>query len=246
MTAALYHLPAGALTGCGAGDVVTLTGGEAHHAARVKRMGVGEEILLADGSSWLATGLVQAVSDGEVAVTVHEIRDTRPPGPRFVLAQALAKGGRDEQAVESATELGVDEVIAWQADRSIVRWKGERGAKSLAKWGSVAAAAAKQSRRASIPVVSGPVDSAALARRAGECTTFVLHEDATEPLAGADLPEEGDVLLVVGPEGGIAPVEIDAFVGAGAQVVRLGSGVLRSSSAGPAALAVLNATRRWC
>ncbi|MDO5629124.1 MAG: 16S rRNA (uracil(1498)-N(3))-methyltransferase [Mobilicoccus sp.] len=244
MTAPLFHVPTGRLAGCGVGDVVTLAGAEAHHAT-VKRVGVGEEVLLADGSWLLASGSVEATGADEVRVLVREVRDTRPPGPRFVLAQALAKGGRDEQAVESATELGVDEVIAWQADRSIVRWKGERSAKSLAKWANLAVAAAKQSRRASIPVVSGPVDSAGLAQRVAECTTFVLHEEATEPLAGVDLPEDGEVLLIVGPEGGITPAELEAFVAAGARAVRLGSGVLRSSTAGPAALAVLSAARRW-
>lgn len=246
MTAPLHHLPPGSLAGVGVGQAVMLDGAEGHHAATVRRVRVGEQLLLSDGSGLLATGEVTAVRGGEVDLTVLSVEDARLRGPRFVLAQALAKNGRDEQAVESATELGVDAVIAWQADRCIVRWKGDRAAKSLGKWQSVATAAAKQSRRATIPEVTGPFDTARLAAVVDDAAlALVLHEDAETPLAGVDLPEFGDVVLIVGPEGGIGEDEVTRLVQAGARTVRLGSTVLRSSSAGPAALAVLNAAGRW-
>jgi 16S rRNA (uracil1498-N3)-methyltransferase len=163
-----------------------------------------------------------------------------------VLVQALAKADRDDQAIESATELGVDEVVPWQASRSIVVWRGDRAAKALRKWESVVTAAAKQSRRSRVPVVAEPVGQRALVERIrGSALALVLHEDATAPLAGHALPDAGDVLVVVGPEGGISPEELTAFEEAGAVSVRLGSTVLRSSSAGPAALAVLSAASRW-
>jgi 16S rRNA (uracil1498-N3)-methyltransferase len=163
-----------------------------------------------------------------------------------VLVQALAKGDRDEQAIEAATELGVDEVVPWQAARSIVIWRGERAARSLRKWESVVLAATKQSRRARVPQVSQPANQAAVIRRIESAAlALVLHEEAERPLAGIELPTSGDVVLIVGPEGGIAPDELTAFGAAGAVAVRLGPHVLRSSSAGPAALAVLSAAGRW-
>ncbi|GAB47773.1 16S rRNA (uracil(1498)-N(3))-methyltransferase [Mobilicoccus pelagius] len=249
MTAALYRLPEGTLAARAPGDVVVLDGEEGHHAATVKRAGVGEEILLADGSGRLGHGVVVATGDGTADVRLVTIEDAAVAGARFVLVQGLAKGGRDEQAVEAATELGVDGVIAWQARRCIVRWKPERAARSLVKWRTVATAAAKQSRRATTPEVDGPCSTADLVRRLGgpdaPVLVLVLHEDAEEPLASFDLPEAGDVWLLVGPEGGIAPEELDTLTAAGARPVRLGSTVLRSSSAGPAALAVLSARTRW-
>jgi 16S rRNA (uracil1498-N3)-methyltransferase len=163
-----------------------------------------------------------------------------------VLVQALAKGDRDEQAIEAATELGVDEVVPWQAGRSIVVWRGERAAKAHRKWGSVVLAAAKQSRRATVPVVAPVAHRRGVTELVRQASlALVLHEDASTALATVALPPDGDVLLVVGPEGGIAPDELEAFTGAGARAVRLGDTVLRSSSAGPAALAVLSAAGRW-
>jgi 16S rRNA (uracil1498-N3)-methyltransferase len=163
-----------------------------------------------------------------------------------VLIQALAKGDRDEQAIEAATELGVDEVVPWQAERSVVIWRGERAVRSLRKWEQIVLAATKQSRRTRIPSVSEPANHQGVIRRIEEATlALVLHEEAQLSLAGLELPTSGDVVLIVGPEGGISPVELSAFVGAGAVAVRLGANILRSSSAGPAALAVMSAAGRW-
>ena len=264
MTAPLFWVEAGTLASASADSDVVLGGAEGHHAVTVRRVRVGEAILLADGSGLVAQAVVAAVGRGELTARVAAVRDATPGRPRLVLVQALAKEGRDEAAVEAATELGVDEVVPWAAARSVVVWRGERGAKSLRKWRQVALAAAKQSRRATVPVVAEPVSTADLARRVGVVTTaggaaFVLHEAATAPLARRDLgadpvgddPSGGDavcvaeVLLVVGPEGGIGPQEVAALEAAGAEVVRLGETVLRSGSAGPAALAVVLAATRW-
>lgn len=172
----------------------------------------------------IAHSSVESVDGGRVALRVVAVESVARPGPRFVLAQALAKGGRDEQAIETATELGVDEVIAWQAERSIVRWSGKE-TKALAKWTGVVRAAGKQSRRATLPTVSGLVSSAGLADRAGGCAlALVLHEEADRPLTEVTLPDSGDVLVAVGPEGGIAPAELDRLAAAGAVPVRLGPG----------------------
>jgi 16S rRNA (uracil1498-N3)-methyltransferase len=248
MTAPLFLVDAGSLDAVD--GAVELRGPEARHAVQVRRIGVGERIDLADGLGVRVEGRVTRVDDGASgpALTLEVTRRVVEPEPelRLVLVQALAKGDRDVAAVETATELGVDEIVPWQAERSIVVWRGERAAKAQSRWAATARAAAKQSRRARVPVVTDVSSTAALAVRvAAASQTLVLHEEATTPLAGRPLPDRGDLLVVVGPEGGIAPTELARLEEAGAVAVRLGPGVLRSSSAGPAAIAVLSARARW-
>jgi 16S rRNA (uracil1498-N3)-methyltransferase len=162
------------------------------------------------------------------------------------VAQGIAKGDRGELAVELATEVGVDEVLPWAAARCVVKWEGARGERALARWRSTAREAGKQSRRARHPAVGDPVGLDALVARASSATTLVLHEEADVPLASVALPADGEVLLVVGPEGGITGQELAALTAAGATAVRLGASVLRTSTAGAAAAAVVSArTARW-
>ncbi|MGL4743335.1 MAG: 16S rRNA (uracil(1498)-N(3))-methyltransferase [Dermatophilaceae bacterium] len=246
MTLPHFLVERSALVGCAVGDVVVVDGAVGRHAVTVRRTRVGERLVLVDGAGGSATGEVVAVGPATLELQVGGIRTDPEPRPRFVLVQALAKGGRDEQAIEAATECGVDEVVPWQAGRSVVRWHGERGAKAHRKWDAVLSAATTQSRRTRRPVLGATATTAELATRArASSCTFVLHEEAGSPLAAQSLPDDGDVLLVVGPEGGIAPEEVAALEAAGAVAVRLGASVLRSSSAGPAALAVLSAASRW-
>ena len=169
------------------------------------------------------------------------------PSPRLVLVQALAKGDRGELAVELATEVGIDEVLPWAAGRSIVKWEGERGAKALSRWRSSARAATKQSRRAWLPAVAEPCSTEQVCDRIRTAAAgYVLHEQADRPLATVDLPAAGEILLVVGPEGGIRDEEVAALAAAGAVTVRLGRSILRTSTAGAAAAAVISArTARW-
>lgn len=229
-----------------AGSSLLLEGDEGRHAAAVVRIRPGERYYVADGAGRRLLLEATDVDRAWVRGRVLDVVDEPEPAPRLVLVQALAKGDRDEQAVEAATELGVDEVVPWQAERSVVVWRGDRAAKSLAKWAAVVARATKQSRRSRLPLTSAAVGLAPLVARVAESAlTLVLHEDATEPLASVDLPASGDVLVVVGPEGGITDREIEALTAAGARPVRLGSTILRASSAGPAALAVLSARARW-
>ena len=222
-----------------AGDRVVLDGPEGRHAATVKRLRVGEPLDLVDGTGTRCTGVVTATTKDTVTVAVGA-REVEPaPSPRITLVQALAKGDRGELAVELATEVGVDEVVPWAAARCVVRWEGDRGAKALERWRSTAREAGKQSRRAWFPVVRGPLRTAEVAALPGQ--VLVLHEDATTPLSAVSLA--GDVVLVVGPEGGISPEELALL---GGTAVRLGPSVLRTSSAGAAAAAVVSArTGRW-
>ncbi|MGW5238227.1 16S rRNA (uracil(1498)-N(3))-methyltransferase [Monashia sp. NPDC004114] len=228
------------------GSTLVLDGDEGRHAAAVVRIKPGERFFVADGAGRRALVEAAYVDRASVRGVVVSLSEEPEPAPRLVLVQALAKGDRDEQAVEAATELGVDEVVPWQAERSVVVWRGERAAKSLAKWEAVVTRATKQSRRARMPLTAPAVNLTSLVGRVGAAAlTLVLHEDASEALADVRLPDGGDVLVVVGPEGGITDREIEALTEAGAHLVRLGRTILRASSAGPAALAVLSAQSRW-
>jgi 16S rRNA (uracil1498-N3)-methyltransferase len=246
MTLPLHLLPSEALSGRGVGDAVLLDGPEGRHAATVRRTRVGEHLLLTDGAGLRVEAEVVAVASASLDLVVVSVAHDPAPSPRLVLVQALAKNDRDDQAVEAATECGVDEVVPWQAGRSVVQWRGERGEKARRKWDAVLVAATKQSRRSRRPVLAPAATTADLvARVRAAAAAYVLHEDATVPLATVVLPDAGDVVVVVGPEGGVAPEEVALLEAAGAVTVRLGSTVLRSSSAGPAALAVLSAMSRW-
>ena len=228
------------------GDAVTLSGAEAHHAAAVRRVRVGEEVTVGDGRGAWLSGRCEAVSPREVVVRIRAREDVPEPRPRIILAQALAKGDRDELAVQAATELGVDEIVPWQAARSVSRWDAGKAEKGRARWASIVREAAKQAHRAWIPHVAPLETTTSLAGRAGGSRVIVLEPTAELRITGLGLDAARDLVLVVGPEGGIAPEELDVLQRAGATAARLGGTVLRTSTAGPAALAVVSAAlHRW-
>ena len=222
------------------GTPVRLDGEEGRHAALVRRIRLGETILISDGRGRAVTGEVDEVSKTAITMRVVEQHIAERPRRHYVAAQALAKGERGELAVEMMTEVGVAEIIPWRASRSVVRWSADRSQKALTRWRSTAREAAKQSRRLLIPAVCEPVDTADLVHALGgvDCA-LILHEEATQPLARVELPEHGTVMIVIGPEGGIAPAEIDELVAAGGRPVLISDGVLRTSTAGVVALATM-------
>jgi 16S rRNA (uracil1498-N3)-methyltransferase len=236
---------------------VRLDGPEGRHAALVRRLQPGERVNLTDGCGLLAECVILRSAGSALDLEVLELRTVPAPRPRITVVQALAKGDRGETAVETMTEIGVDVIVPWSAGRSITRWQGERGAKALARWRSTAAEAAKQARRAWWPEIADPASTAAVAKLlATAAVPVVLHEEAELPLAelviarpsAADPADAGpaEVVLVVGPEGGIAPEELESFAEAGAMPYRMGPTVLRTSTAGTAAAAVLLArSGRW-
>ncbi|KQR25190.1 16S rRNA (uracil(1498)-N(3))-methyltransferase [Microbacterium sp. Leaf151] len=229
------------------GDDVTLTGAEAHHAAAVRRVRVDEAVTLGDGRGAWLEGLVTAATPKQVDVRVTAREDRPAAAPRIVLVQALAKGDRDELAVQAATELGVDAIVPWQAARSVSRWDAKAD-KGIARWRTIVREAAKQAHRAWIPEVEGVARTADLVALAGTALVLVLEPSASDRLTVvADEAADGrDIVLVVGPEGGIAPEELSALEAAGARLVRLGDTVLRTSTAGAAAISVLSAAHgRW-
>ncbi len=240
------HFLVEAATDAAPGATVTLTGAEAHHAAAVRRVRVGEEVTVGDGRGAWLTGIVEAATPKEVVVRVTVRSDVPASSPRVTLVQALAKGDRDELAVQAATELGVDEIVPWQAARSVSRWDAAKAAKGRVRWETISREAAKQAHRAWIPEVAEIVTTSRLAARASASVVLVLEPTAACALSAVEFEADRDIVLVVGPEGGIAPEELDALVDAGATLVRLGDTVLRTSTAGPAALSVVSAALgRW-
>ena len=228
-----YHLPAAA--DAAAGDVVVLEGAEAQHAA-VARLRAGERVLLTSGDGRLAEAQVLQSERRRTELRIDAVRHVSAYSPRLTLVQALAKGERAEIAIASATELGVDRIVPWQAERSIVQWSGDRAEKGIAKWSAAALEASKQAIRAHVPEVLPVIDTDAVA---GLAPTLIVL-DPQGDTAIHDVPVDRDIAIVVGPEGGISPAELEAFAADGALRVRLGREVLRTSTAGLAAIAALS------
>jgi 16S rRNA (uracil1498-N3)-methyltransferase len=235
------------LAGVAVGDVVEVTGDEAHHAVAVRRLAVGESVVLTDGAGLSVVGAVAETGKRVFSVAVSSVRAEEPASPGITVVQALPKGERGELAVEVLTEIGVATIVPWAASRSVAVWRGERAIKSHAKWVATAREAAKQARRSWFPVVEPMATTAeVVALVAAADLAVVLHEEGPASFASLSVPAAGSIVVVVGPEGGISPEELAAFADAGVQGVKLGAEVLRTSTAGVAAVAALLArTPRW-
>jgi 16S rRNA (uracil1498-N3)-methyltransferase len=230
-----------------AGETLRLDGPEGRHAATVRRLQPGEAVVVTDGRGRRHAGLVAAVGRDTVDIAVSEVSVVAAPSPRIVVVQALPKGDRGELAVELLTEVGVDEIVPWQAERCVTQWRGEKAAKATEKWRATARESTKQSRRSWAPVVADLASTREVcARLATAALAVVLHETATEPLAEVSPPPSGEVVLVIGPEGSLSDAELAAFLEAGADVRRIGESVMRTSTAGAVAAAVLlSRSPRW-
>ncbi|WP_460065507.1 16S rRNA (uracil(1498)-N(3))-methyltransferase [Streptomyces sp. YKOK-I1] len=231
-----------------AGPQCVLDGPEGRHAVSVKRLRTGEDVVLTDGHGRWAEGVVRAAEGKDrLVLDLGPVRDEPEATPRITVVQALPKGDRGEVAVETMTEVGVDAIVPWQASRCITQWRGERGLKALGKWRATAREAGKQSRRVRFPEVADAVSTKQVAALLAEADfAAVLHESGEDRLATAALPAHGEIVLVVGPEGGVSPEELAAFAEAGARPYVLGPTVLRTSTAGTAAAALLlGRTGRW-
>jgi 16S rRNA (uracil1498-N3)-methyltransferase len=227
--------------------IVCVTGEEARHATQVMRLRAGERVDLVDGEGRRLEGTVRSVSRDQLDVEIARITEEPDPAPRIVVIQALVKGDRGEQAVAAMTEVGVDEIVPWSAEHCITRWTGDRAQRGVSKWRATARASAKQSRRSRVPAVHDVHTLSELdAWTEQAALVLCLDESAEESLAGIDIPDSGDIVLVVGPEGGLSDAERAHLVGLGARLARLGPTVLRTSTAGPVGAAVVLArSPRW-
>jgi 16S rRNA (uracil1498-N3)-methyltransferase len=241
VTAPLYVVEPGVAAAAAAGELVGLEGPEGRHAVSVARVRVGERIDLGDGRGTVLRTVVESVAGRDTLHARVLARDEVPePQPRLVVVQAIPKGDRAEAAVETMTEVGVDVIVPWQAERCIARWTAERAERSRAKWQGAARAAGKQSRRARFPKVAPLARTGdVVALVAASSAAAVLHEEAEAPLVGLVGPCVGDVVLVVGPEGGLTEDEVALLAGAGAVPARMGRTVLRSSTAGTVGAALV-------
>ena len=240
----LYYVPAGEPLEAGA--PARLLGDQARHAASVARLSVGESVLIGDGAGTLGHATATAGSPEGVDLMVHSTDSHPKPESEVWLVQALAKGDRDELAIQTCTELGVDRIIPWQAARSVPVWKGEKADKGVLRWQKIASEAAKQSLRPWIPVVEPILTTADLAALDGDHQLVLLDPEAIDSVPAYIPPRGRPILVIVGPEGGVEPAEREVLLDAGAVDLRLGSTILRTSSAGPAALALLNSSMgRW-
>jgi 16S rRNA (uracil1498-N3)-methyltransferase len=247
VTASVFLATPAELAGARAGSALTIVGPEARHAVSVMRMEPGEGIELVDGEGRRVRGTVASVEGRDsLGIDVVDVIDEPAPELRLTVIQALPKGEHAELAVDLMTQVGVDAIVPWAAQRSVAQWKPDRAEKARAKWITAAAAASKQSRRARTPVIGALAsfaDACALVSHAG--VGLVLHEEASSSLAAAWLPSAGEVVIVVGPEGGLADDERAALRNSGALEVRLGPTVLRSSLAGAVAVTAISARARW-
>jgi 16S rRNA (uracil1498-N3)-methyltransferase len=242
LTGALFYVDA--LPAIGA--VATVSGDEGFHAATVRRIRPGEQLMLGDGAGELAWCEVEDADRRELRARVLSRWSVGPAAPPVTVVQALPKSERSELAIESATEAGADAFVAWQAARCVARWDGPKAQKGLRRWRAVARSAAQQSRRAYIPSVTGPVSTQEVAQRVESGVALVLHESATEVISERHVAQADSLTVVVGPEGGITEGELDALTTAGAVAVRLGPTVLRASTAAAVALGALGVlTPRW-
>jgi len=228
-------------------DVVILSGAEGRHAATVRRLRPGERADVGDGAGLVAECVVAAHGPGGLELAVRARREVPRPDPVITVVQAVPKGDRGELAVEALTEVGVDRIVPWAAARCVPVWRAERGARSLARWRVIAREAAKQSRRAWVPEVTEPASGADVAQVIAKAACAILLEpSAADHLGSVCPPESGDLVLIVGPEGGITGEERAACRAAGATARSLGPTVLRTSTAGTVAAAVLlSRTGRW-
>jgi 16S rRNA (uracil1498-N3)-methyltransferase len=227
-------------------DDLLVEGSEGRHAVEVLRLAPGERVRVGDGRGTIAEGDVVAAGAEGLRVAVRARFEVPEPAPEFVLVQALPKGDHGPLAVDLATELGVDRIVPWTAARCVTRWREDRVAKGVQKWRSAARAASKQSRRPRIPEVTEPMTTREVCGMLADVDlAVVLHEQARRPLAELQIPRTGTIAVVVGPEGGLTDGEVVAFRAAGAEAVRLGPEVLRTSTAGAATLAALSMRTRW-
>lgn len=231
---------------------MVIDGDQGWHAVTVRRLKVGQLVQVGDGAGQVALGEVTTVQGKDrLVVTVHERISVQIPVPRITMVQALIKGDRMDRAIETLTEAGADRIVPWSAANCVVRPDAAAGDKAISKLRRRALESTKQARRGFVCEVTqlhSTAEVCELARKADLAVT--LHESAAQSLAAVDFAQvagiDGDVLVIVGPEGGLTETEIDTLERVGARSARMGPSVMRASTAGTVALgAIMVALGRW-
>lgn len=218
-------------------DTIDVAGEDGHHLARVLRLRAGEAVTVADGAgAWRPYEVADVHPSGTVALAATAEADREPVlTPRLAVAFALTKGDKPELVIQKLTELGVDRIVPVVAERSISRPDPTKAPVLADRWRRIVREAARQSRRAALPAVE---ELAPLAKLAGHPGLVVAERGGGSAGVLSD-PPGGEVLVVVGPEGGLAPGEADAL--APWARVDLGPHILRAETAAIAAAAVFSA-----
>jgi len=210
---------------------------DANHAIKVLRIEVGEIFRVSDGVGGWANVQVTEVTKRSLETTVLEVGRQEPLEIKFTVVQALPKSDRAKEAVELLTEAGADVIVPWLANRSISRTE------VISKFATTAREASKQSRRLFIPQLHETVKERGVIELIKSADlALVFHESAQVKLSEIITPQikAKNVVIVIGPEGGITEEELAAFAAAGAHVAGLGRPILRSAHAGLAALSAVN------
>ncbi len=222
------------------GETAALSGADARHLAGALRVTVGETVTLCDGTGTDYTCTVTAANRESVALTVEAATPTvAEPSLAVTLYMGLPKGDKMELIIQKAVELGVTAIVPVATARSIVRLDDKDAAKKQQRWQKIADEAAGQSGRGILPVVEKPLSwKQALPRLAAE-NTLLCYEGGGAPIGTLVTPADTRVSLVVGPEGGFDPAEVEAVTAGGGRIATLGKRILRCETAPIAALAVL-------
>ncbi len=222
------------------GQVVALDENASNHLVRVLRLGVGDALVLFNGDGRdYAARLISVEKRGARAEVTGVAAVANESPLRITLAQGIARGEKMDWVLQKATELGVAAIVPLQTERTEVKLDADRADKRLAHWSGVLAAACEQCGRARLPVLSAPATLAAWAAGAGDGLKLAL--DPEGELTLATLPPSDAVTLVVGPEGGLSERDLATLRAAGFRGLRLGPRILRTETAGLAAIAALQA-----
>ena len=219
-----------------AGELV-VRGDEHHYLARVRRARVGDAIELLDGAGRRARAEIVKIGESESVLAVGAVEDVVDLPPRVRVLLPLIKGDRMDTCLEKLVEVGADELVIWPAARAVVRLDGERLAARLARVTDAARAAARQSGRASVPLVRAAASLADALAQLPQGSRYALDPAAER----GELVPADDVTFASGPEGGFAPDELDALLAAGFVALGLGPRTLRAETAPVIAVALARA-----
>jgi 16S rRNA (uracil1498-N3)-methyltransferase len=217
---------------------------EAHHAIKVLRVKIGEEIMISDGSGNWVSGPIEELGKKTLLIEVSNQGQKKLNKPELVIVQAITKSDRNKEMLELITVAGVDRIIPWQSDRSISKWQSD----SADKWELTVKESCKQARRVTMPKLSKSVNSKQLGEELSSVPfSIIFHEAASTNFSEVNVPSDiSSIYLIIGPEGGITDEELLMFKGTTSNIVRLGEPVLRSAHAGFAALAAVQTKLgRW-